>query len=146
MKKKTEKQAEYIRKNRNSEIASVSKLNPNFSCQGVVGEFIDLYLQCEVMAKKLQSYYRSDTGKPGKNELQIQALTASLKHFSINYAPLDLSILFKGGGGTRGKKSARQLRNGYLHNLSPEDGKEIIMNASIFIPNMKAFLLLRIET
>lgn len=146
MKQKSEKQLEHIRNARNSEIASVSNMNPMFSCQGVVGEFIDIYLQCEVMSRKLQSYYRSDTDKTGNNDLQIQVLEASLKHFSMDYKSIDINILFKGGVGARGNKSARQLRNGYLHSLSAEDKNEIIENASIFKLNMERFLLLRIET
>ena len=140
MKQKSDKQKEALRATRNKELMAVNSLDPGFSCQGIVGEFIGLYIQSEVYAKKLQSYYRTDTKKSGKDELQVNVLKAAIKHFSISLAELDISSLFSGGPGKRGKKSARQLRNGYLHALSVEDKKEIESQASSYIPKLRRFI------
>lgn len=137
---KSEKQLEALRIARNKELKSVLALDPGFSCQGLVGEFIGIYIQSEVFAKKLQQYYRTDTKKSGKDELQINVLKAALKHFNIPLPESDIPILFKGGPGKRGSKSARQLRNGYLHALSVEDKKEIMSKANSVIFKLRKFI------
>ena len=145
MEKKTEKQINAIRDSRNKELKAVQALDPGFSCQGLVGKFIGIYIQSEVFAKKLQHYYRTDTNKSGKDELKINVLKAALKHFNLSFPENDIEILFKGGAGKRGSKSARQLRNGYLHTLSPDDKKEILSKAKSFIPKLKKFISNEIE-
>lgn len=140
MKKRTDKQAEALRQSRNKELKAVQLLDPGFSCQGSVGEFIGLYIQSEVFAKKLQQYYRTDTNKSGRDELQIQTLKAALKHFKVSFTDSDISALFKGGPGKRGSKSARQLRNGYFHALSPEDKKEIMSKVKTYILSLRKLI------
>lgn len=138
--KKSEKQLEALRVARNKELKSVLALEPGFSCQGSVGEFIGVYIQAEVFARKLQQYYRTDTKKSGNDELRIDTLKAALKYFNIPMPEFNIPILFKGGRGNRGSKSARQLRNGYLHTLSVEDKKEIISKANSIIPELRKFI------
>lgn len=140
MTQKTKKQKDALTRQRNKELRSVQLLDPGFSCQGIVGEFIGTYIQSEVFAKKLQAYYRTDNNKKGKNDLQTATLTAALKHFKIPMLETDISELFRGGAGKRGDKSARQLRNGYLHALSVEDKKEIEEKASTLISKLKIFI------
>ncbi|MCF6226169.1 MAG: hypothetical protein L3J22_07720 [Xanthomonadales bacterium] len=140
MKKKSDKQHEALRLARNKELKAVHALDPGFSCQGVVGEFIGVYIQSEVFSKKLQHYYRTDTNKSGRDQLQINTLKAALKYFNITMLETNISSLFQGGAGKRYSKSVRQLRNGYLHALSPEDQKEIMSKASMFIPKLKRFI------
>jgi len=146
MKKKTGLQLEALRKARNKELKSVHALDPGFSCQGLVGEFIGIYIQSEVFAKKLQHYYRTDTNTSGKDELNKTTLKAALKHFNLSMPDSDVSLLFDGGRGKRGSKSARQLRNGYLHALSPDDRKEIMSKAKAFIPILRKFISNDINT
>lgn len=140
MKQKSRKQQDALTAQRNKELRIVHSLDPGFSCQGIVGEFIGIYIQSEVFAKKLQTYYRTDSNKTGKDELQINTLKAALKHFNILTLEDDIPNLFRGGPGKRGSKSARQLRNGYLHALSAEDKKEIESKANIFISKLRKFI------
>lgn len=140
MKQKTKKQQDALNKQRNKELRSVQLLDPGFSCQGIVGEFIGTYIQSEVFAKKLQTYYRTDTGKSGKEDLNLGTLKAAIKHFKISVSETDISELFRGGAGKRGNKSARQLRNGYLHALSLEDKNEIEERANKLISKLKLFI------
>ena len=137
---KSEKQQEALRVTRNKELNAVHALDPGFSCQGIVGEFIGVYIQSEVFARKLQKYYRTDTKKSGKDELQVKTLKAALKHFNIDIPENDITDLFSGGPGKRGSKSARQLRNGYLHALTSEDKIEIEAKSRSFISKLKNFL------
>jgi hypothetical protein len=145
MKKKTEKQLDALRDTRNKELKAVHALDPGFSCQGLVGRFIGIYIQSEVFAKKIQHYYRTDTNKSGKDELQINVLKAALKHFNLSFPDSDVSSLFKGGAGKRGSKTARQLGNGYLHALSPDDKKEITSKAESYISKLQKFISNEIE-
>ena len=141
---RTEKQQDALKNVRNSELRGVLNLDPGFSCQGSIGKFVGLYIQSEVFAKKLQHYYRTDTKKNGKDELQINTLNAAVRHFGLSFPESDIGVLFKGGPGKRGNKSARQLRNGYLHALSPEDKKEITTKARSFSTKLKVFLALEL--
>lgn len=137
---KTDKQLDAIRKTRNKELYAIHSLDPGFSCQGLVGKFIGVYMQSEVFARKLQRYYYSDTNKNGGDELNIHTLKAALKHFHLDISESDIAVLFRGGSGVRGSKSARQLRNGYLHSLSDEDKNEIISKAHTFLPKLQNFI------
>lgn len=142
---KTTKQRKALAKQRNKELDLVKSLDPQFSCQGEIGTFIGLYLQSEVSAKKLQQYYRKDVNKKvGKKDLNITALEAAIKHFKLNVDVNDLPTLFKGGTGKKNKKSARQLRNGYLHTLSPSDRTEILSKAKNLNFKLREFLENRI--
>lgn len=140
MNQKSQKQQEALAEQRNKELRAVQALDPSFSCQGIVGEFIGVYIQSEVFAKKIQNYYRVDSKKTGKDEIQLQTLKAALKHFNISIPDAEIASLFCGGGGIRGSKSARQLRNGYLHSLATEDKKEIESNAHKFISQSRKFI------
>jgi hypothetical protein len=142
---KSIKQKKALANARNKELDSVRNLDPNFSCQGDVGTFIGLYLQSEVFAKKLQRYYRTDTNKSGEDKLNIAALKAALNHFELAFDNSDLPELFKGGTGKKNEKSARQLRNGYLHSLSSSDKQEIQKKASKFNSKLQEFLNIKVS-
>ena len=130
---------------RNSGLETAAQNDPGFSCQGKVGEFIGFYLRCEVFATKLQHYYQTDK-QPQKSKLNTQSLTKALEHFNLYFKSESLLYVFKGGSGKRGSKSARQLRNGYLHELSSADKNEIIQQHSEYVKLMKSFLKLRLQT
>ncbi len=106
------------------ELLNIAKLEPGFKCQGKVGLFLDNWLICEVLANRLIMYH-----KPGKEPLiqwQYTQVISALKNFGIVYDDQKVEPVFKGGRkGKRGNKSARQLRNGYLHLLSENDKSEI---------------------
>lgn len=123
--KKSTNQHLALNAQRHAAISEIFKRKAGFTCQGIIGSFIDDYLLCEVLAKKLQSYYRTETGKRGKDELRIDVLKAAIKHFDLRYEEEQLKLVFQGGGGKSGQKSARQLRNGYIHELNQSDKAEI---------------------
>ena len=143
--KRSSKQESALIARRNLGLDSVSKNDPGFSCQGVVGEFIGLYLRCEVFATKLQHYYQTDK-QPLQTRLNTQSLSKSLEHFNLHFNSESLLLIYKGGSGKRGSKSARQLRNGYLHELSSADKNEIEKKHSEYVKLMKRFLDLRLKT
>ena len=144
-KAKTKNQVNALNLRRNNSLIEVEKINPGFDCQGVVGQFIGCYLQCEVFATKIQHFYQKDKNHEEK-QLNAKALADALAHFNMQYSNESLIRIFRGGEGKRGSKSARQLRNGYLHRLSDSDREEIKINGQGLIGEMKCFLKLRIKS
>lgn len=106
-------------------LIEITQRSPGFLCQGDLGAFLDHYFVAEVLARKVISFYQDDTKKPSSDKIQVQQLSAAIRHFGIIFLESDIKALFLGGEGLRGTKSARQLRNGYVHSLSVEDRVEI---------------------
>lgn len=106
-------------------LSEITQRSPGLLCQGDLGAFLDLYFVAEVLARKVTSFYQDDTKKPSSDKIQVQQLSAAIRHFGITFPESDIKTLFLGGEGLRGSKSARQLRNGYVHSLSVEDRAEI---------------------
>jgi len=138
--KRTTAQNADIARKRHSELCKTLNLSSGFSCQGVVGQFVDRYILCEIIGKKIQKYYQHDLQKPTKPELNLTVLKAALKHFKCDFDGTLLADILRGGGGKKGEKSARQLRNGYLHSLNPEDKVEIEQNFDVLIKKIEEFL------
>jgi len=125
---------------RNKQFKKISNLNPK--CEGLVSEFIGTYIKAEIFAKKIQKYYKND--KKEKN-INISTLKNALNHFNIS-TNIDIDKLFKSGKPKRGEeKSARELRNGYIHSLSDNYINEIESNANFFIDELKAFMEIKLK-
>jgi len=120
MKKSKKKQClSVVQKN---ELSKIISRMPNFSSQGSLGVFFDYYLVCEATARKL-IYYK--TGSDA-NILVITSIKAAVTlYFPEKEDQISIDDIFKSGEGHRHKKTCRQLRNSYIHNLSPEDRSEI---------------------
>lgn len=73
-------------------------------------------------------------------------LSKAFEYFDIPFNQDGLLFIFKGGEGKRGNKSARQLRNGYLHQLSESDRLEIIDKHPVFAEKMNRLLKKRVKT
>jgi len=143
MRLRTKKQQSELTKRRNTGLDDAASKDPGFSCQGHIGKFIGLYLRCELFATHLQHYYQTDK-QYKKTRLNTNNLKQALEHFGLYIEKDRLLLLFQGGKGKRGKKSARQLRNGYLHRLSEADRAEIIDKHSTLVVEMKRLLKMRI--
>lgn len=144
MNRRTEKQQSALNQRRNTGLDDAVSKDPGFSCQGKVGDFIGLYLRCELFATRLQHYYQTDK-KYKKTGLNTDSLAKALEHFGLYLGKIKLLSIFQGAAGKKGKKSARQLRNGYLHQLSNADKSEIIDKHSTLTLEMKRFLNKRIK-
>lgn len=132
-------------KRRNTGLDDAVSKDSGFSCEGKVGEFISLYLKCEIFATRLQHYYQTDK-QYKKGNLNTDSLSEALDHLGLPADKDKIILLFKGGKGKKGSKSARQLRNGYLHQLSEADRLEIIEKYSVLAAEMERFLNKRIKT
>ena len=121
-------------------LIEITQRSPGFLCQGDLGAFLDLYFVAEVVARKIASFYQDDTNKPRYDKIQVLQLGAAIRHFKIIFPESDIRTLFRGGEGLRGTKSARQLRNGYVHSLSAEDRIEIERRAPVLKDMLNRFI------
>jgi len=145
MNRRSKKQESALTQRRNTGLDDAVSKDPGFSCQGLVGEFISDYLRCDLFATRLMNYYQADK-QYKKTKLNTQALDEACRHFSLHFPKENILRLFRGGEGKRGEKSAKQLRNGYLHQLSKADRNEILEKSTEFTLPMKQLLKLRIKT
>ena len=129
-----------LTKQRQSALAEVVQRATGFSCQGSLGAFFDQYLISEALARKLQLYYQSDTGKSASENIQLKQLNAAIQYFNINFSETDARALFLGGEGKNENKSARQLRNGYVHSLSQTDREAIERNIKTLNKLLRNFI------
>ena len=126
-------------------LIDIARNQPGLSCQGILGLFLERYFASEAIALKIQSYYQSDTGKSNYDKIQITQLNAALTYFSIDFQASHAKAAFHGGPGKQGSKSARQLRNGYVHSLNSTDRVEIEGNSKHLISLMDSFIQVSIE-
>jgi hypothetical protein len=102
----------------------VAKSDPGFKAQGKLGEFLDSWLVCEVLAKKLIMYSKDANELPIK--WQYTQLTAALNEFGYSYDKNRVKAAFKSDHkAKRGCRPARVLRNNFIHTLSGDDRDEI---------------------
>jgi len=127
-----------LNEKRKAELKKITNQSPGFRCQGDLGYFFDLFLVCEATARKLISYYKNEISKSENQIYTITEVKAALSFFSISVMPNDdfVNYIFKSGNGLRGKKTCRQLRNDYIHNLSQIDRNEIESRNKDLIENM----------
>ncbi|WP_445397938.1 hypothetical protein [Zobellella sp. An-6] len=110
-------------------LADIANCSPGFKAQGVLGDFLDLWLVCEVLAKKLITYHKNLSDIPFR--WSYTQLEASFKHLGISYCESKVKTMFHSDKkAKRGSKPARVLKNGYLHTLSDADREEIESRAS----------------
>lgn len=117
------------------EIKKMFKKEPGFFKQGNLGLFFDKFLLIEALMRKLINYYKTQNNKKiNDTQYQITEIKAVFRKLgTISKYEKNIDIIFPGGSGTRDNKSARQLRNGYIHSLSDKDKNEILMNCDSFI-------------
>lgn len=106
-----------------NEILKIGSSLPGFSCQGAVGSFLDNWLACEILAKKLIVYHKKLNDMP--SYWSYEQVSAATKYFCFQIDPILNKAIFKGGHGKRGSLTPRQLRNAYLHSMSAPDIDEI---------------------
>jgi len=125
-----------LNENQRRALREIIDSDPGFKAQGVIGEFLDLWLICEVLVKKLIMYQKGDSELP--MSWQWTQVGPALKHFGIMYEEEKLKPAFSGDRkAKRGEKSARVLRNGYLHTLSKPDRSEIEGRKKELLPLLK---------
>jgi len=136
-----------IQKARNAELSQTIYTLPGFACQGPLGQIIELYLQAELVARKITAFHAFDINLSTPNDLDIRNILAALKFFKISpqISKVDLNWIFSGGQGKRGEKSIRQLRNGYFHELNNDDRKEIEQFRDTFLRYLNQFNSIQIK-
>jgi len=105
-------------------------------------KFIDLYIDCEIIAKKICDYFYIDTKNINytSDKVNLAVVKAACKHFVIKISVLDLETIFSGGNPTAKKVSIRQLRNSYIHSKSEFYTNIALRNFSFYSILMNNFI------
>lgn len=91
-------------------------------------QFIEKFVLCEIATKNVLSYYRKVNGKEKdveNIEMGLNTIKAALCHAQYDVDNEMLEKMFKAKK-KRGERSARDLRNGIVHDLMIPDIQEVI--------------------
>ena len=119
------------------ELKKITNSKPGFSLQGKLGEFFDLYLVCEVTARKLVYYNVREKRK----KLRVDSIKSAIETFVPNdLEEIPIYKIFKSGKGKRNSNTCRSLRNNYLHSLSENDRIEIEERINVLKSDMEKWI------
>lgn len=99
----------------------------NLTKNPYIVEFLETYIDCETTAHKIVRFYRRDkyARQDASVILDVRKVVNAAGYFGLPMDESRLRALFTGGKGIRGKKTPRQIRNGYLHEKSAPDAIEL---------------------
>lgn len=90
--------------------------------------FLEKYTLCEILVRNALSYYHEKKGEPTEDkniELKYTAIGAALKMSGYKIDDNTLQMMYQMGN-KRKEKSARELRNGIVHDLKVQDIMEVV--------------------
>lgn len=108
-------------------------------------QFLEKFMVCETLCKRIQEAYYTSTGKPKEMrdiKLNLTDIKAAMKY--AGYVIPDkamLSDIFSCEK-KRGNKSAKELRNGIVHSLQVEDINEVFDRRLFLTTRMDEYLQL----
>jgi len=94
--------------------------------------FLLRYVFFEATTKTAGKYYRDSLGRKktstsvAKEVLQLPLVQKWLDHFSLNVHPEQIKLILDSNLKHRGSKSARELRNGLVHQWGADDAREVM--------------------
>ncbi len=94
--------------------------------------FLLRYVFFEAVTKTVGKYYRESIGRQNsvasatREVLQLPLVQKWMKHFALKVHPEQLKLILDSSLKYRGKKSARELRNGLVHQWSAKDAEEVM--------------------
>ena len=129
------------------EIKNKYEDNKNFFEDGDINSkvyaFINKFVACEFLMKQMIYHYNHDTEKEFCEirdiQLNMNKLYATIKFFNYDINKEDLKFIFNGDK-TRGRKSCKELRNGFLHSFDSNDGYEIYNRFDSLMDCMDCFI------
>lgn len=104
-----------------------------------VGKFIERYIICEAIARNQIS---RKIGRPCPHTLNFTQIQAAVRYYGLGdrIAPQLIESIFRGGDGTKGARTPRQLRNGLIHGLSEAHRGEVEMRHDSLMSLMNRWL------
>ena len=93
--------------------------------RNVKDEFLEKYCFCEIATKRILSEYHKAQGRRMSKVIRIDSVRASLRFFHVAVDNQTIDKMFKSEQ-KRGSRSARDLRDSIVHNLSIPDMKEVV--------------------
>jgi hypothetical protein len=110
--------------------------------QPSIVNFIDKYIDCEIIAFKLCDYYSIDEKNTNYTDkvMRIDILKKAFEHFKIMLSNDHLDNLFLSSKNTLKEMSLRVLRNNYIHNKSVSSAKLIISGIEKYLTDIDNFI------
>ena len=105
-------------------------------------QFVEQFILCEIGIKTILSFYYKNRGeeKAIENlEMPITTIKAALKDAKITIDDDTINKMFKAKQ-KRGARSARDLRNGIVHDLNVRDIQEVIDRKKELLSIMEIFI------
>lgn len=118
------------------------KMNDKLRCRY---QFLEKFTLCEICCKAILKEYKKNNKTYSSEtnlKLDMREIPAALKYAGYSIDEALLSIIFAGSGNfkKRGSKSAKQLRNGIVHNLCESDIEEVCKRYLYLCAAMDNFL------
>lgn len=102
---------------------------PVHTSSGIPEKFLLQFIFFEALARLVGHFYRDLSTKKKKTTvhapLHIDVVERSFEYFGITTVDAHLRLLLDSNSTKRGCKSARELRNGLVHQWKAEDVKEV---------------------
>ena len=104
--------------------------------------FLERYIECEVAGKELIVAHKADSKSPVKYDditMHFSTIKSAVKYASMDIDDNSLSRIFSSEK-TKGKKSAKHLRNNIVHRMPKGDIQEVHQRYSQLMNDMGMFL------
>jgi hypothetical protein len=103
--------------------------------------FLDQFIDCEIIAKKVIEYFNLDHNKKLDNDTyRVDALYQSLEYFGVEISKIDVNNIFRSYPNSEYPITLRNLRNSYVHSRSETSCTQIKDNYGQYTSLMIRFL------
>lgn len=128
MAKKKLSEEQNIRIKARQEVVSRREFLNQLNNRAIKDQFIEKFVLCEIAIKTVLRDYHKVRGREIETEnikMGLPTIKAALKHAQYDVRNENLEKIFKAKK-RRGERSARDLRNGIVHDLTKPDLQELI--------------------
>ena len=125
------------------QMKSLNKLSsslPSYELIGGAESFLLCYISFESICRKIWNFHRSAKANKPINEthasLPLPAIKKAFKEYKIKVSDTVFDNLLNSNKNKRNEKSARELRNGLIHQWKDQDRIEVIKREKELIGNL----------
>ncbi len=133
----------YYREKANSQLILMQKTALDEMHSDMRTRFLDCFAMCDatckIFLKKYCDIRKQEGAKKIKCELSMNIIPSALTMFEFEIERNLLNRIFSAEN-KRGRKSAKMLRNGLVHELNNEDMEEVVERFEQLINDMNLFL------
>lgn len=132
----------YFSREQSEEILALLARPPQDIGAGRAEQFLLRYVFFEALIRLVDRNYRDRNGKSKKTTahvvLKLDVMKRAFEHYGISITHENLELLLDSKRTKRSHKSARNLRNGLVHQWGFEDSNEVVNRFDILTSTMKA--------